>query len=100
VGLQPFRFGEKDRRRRECGEACLIAAEQRGTFNKIKHAKTRGKARAARSRQNMAGAGDIVPDGLGRVTAEEDGAGVANPVSQRISLVEREFEVLGSDSVD
>ena len=65
MGLQPFRFGETDRRWAERGEACRIATEQRGTLDEIKHAEARGKARAARCRQNMVGAAEIVSDGLG-----------------------------------
>ena len=37
-----------------------------------------GEARAARRRQHVVGAGDVIADRLGRIAAEEDGAGIAD----------------------
>ena len=48
----------------------------------------------------MVGTGDIVADRLGGMAAEENRARVANPLGQRISFVERQFEMLGSNPVD
>ena len=39
----------------------------------------------------MVGPGDIIANGLGGVAAEEYRAGMADPLGQRIGLVEREF---------
>ena len=50
----------------------------------------------------MVGAGDIVADRLGRVAAEEDRAGVADLLRQRLGLCHfhRELDMLGRDGVD
>ena len=48
----------------------------------------------------MVGPGDIVADGLGGVAAEEDSTRMANSLGQRIGLVDRQLEVLGSNPVD
>src|SRR5437764_8858134 len=100
MGLQPFRFGKTDRRGCECGEAGLTAAKQRGTLQKIEHPEAGSETSAARSRQDVVWSCDIVPDSLGRVTAEEDSASVANLLGQCIGAVKRKFQVLGSNPVD
>ena len=49
--------------------------------------------------QHVVGAADIVADGLGRVVAEKDRAGVADLRLQRQRIVEHQLDVLGGDAV-
>ena len=47
----------------------------------------------------MRGAGGVVADGDGRVVAEEDRAGVGQPLGQAVGVGGRDVEVLGRDQV-
>ena len=47
----------------------------------------------------MVGPGTVVSEGLWRVTAQENRTGVANVRGQRLWILDREFEMLGSDPV-
>ena len=48
----------------------------------------------------MVGAGDIIADRFGRVAAEEDAAGVAHLIEQRLRVIDGELEVFGGEPVD
>ena len=100
MGIKPFCLSETDRRRGQRRQARSIAADERAALEEVENAEARGEARAARRRQYMVGTGDIVADRLGRMAAEEDRTRVANPLGQRIGVIERQFEMLGRDPVD
>src|SRR5271167_707075 len=76
--VESLGLGETDRRGGKGGEARRVAADERGSLDKVEDAETRGKPRAARGRQHMVGPGDVVADRLGRPAAEKDRAGVTH----------------------
>ena len=61
-----------------------VAFEQRRALHEVEHAEPGGEARRARRRQHVVGAADIVADRLGRMRAEEDRAGVVDPLGERL----------------
>src|SRR5215470_3771225 len=98
--LEAFRPGETDRGRAERCKARRIAADERAALEKIENAKPGGIPRAPSRRQDMVGSGDVIADRFGRMAAEEDRSGMADPLGDRVGLVDREFEVFGGNPVD
>src|SRR5882762_7137239 len=98
--IEPLCRGEADRRRGERGEARSIAADDRAALHEIEDAEAGGETRAARRRQYVVRPGDVIADRLGGVAAEENRAGVVHPGGESVGLLDRQFEMLGSDPVD
>ena len=57
------------------------------------------KRAAARRRQHVVGARDVVADHLRRMRAEEDRAGIADAVGELLRLARRDLQMLGRDAV-
>src|SRR3546814_1199437 len=55
---------------------------------------------AARGRQHVVRAGDIVADRLRRMPAEEDRAGMADAAGERPRLLDGQLQMLRGDAVD
>ena len=100
MGFQPFRVGKTDHSWRKRCQTRGLAAYERAALEEVENAEAGCETRAARRRQYMVGPGDIIANGLWGMAAEEDRAGVVDPLGQRIGLLERELEVLRSDPVD
>ena len=87
VRVEAFGVGE---RRGTAGRASLSASRVQPRivvrFMKSSDAEARGEARRARGRQHVVRAADIVADGFRRVGAEEDRAGVADALGDRLRI--------------
>ncbi len=81
------------------GDGDRRTGQQRRALEEIEHRQAGGKARRARGRQHMVGPGDVIAHRLGRVTAEEDGAGMAHARQQRLGIGDGEFEMFGRKAI-
>ncbi|ENN87541.1 hypothetical protein RHSP_44317 [Rhizobium freirei PRF 81] len=97
--VQPLGIGERDRRRPECTKLLRPEPQDRGALDEVKHRKAGGEACGAGRRQHMVRAADIIADHFRRVSADEDGAGVADTGEQRLGIVDRKLQMLGRDAV-
>ena len=77
-----------------------VELQDRGALHEIEHGEARGEARAARRRQHVVRAADIVADHLGRVAAEKDRAGIADAPRKRFGVVGGDLEMLRREAVD
>ena len=74
-------------------------AGQRGALHEVKDGKAGGEAGGAGGGQDVVRAADIIADGLGRVGAKEDRAGVGDLLRQGVGVGGAEFKVFGGDAV-
>ena len=95
-----FRLAERDGGGAERAQLLRPAFEQRGALHEIEHAEARRKARRARGRQHVVGAGDVIADGFRRMRADEDRAGIADFRHQRLGVVGGDLQMLGRELVD
>src|SRR5579872_1764917 len=86
VRVEPLRLGEADRRRGDGGEARRVATDDRRALHEVENAEPGGEAGAARGRQDMVGARDVIANRLGRVAAEKDRAGMPHPGGQPLGF--------------
>ena len=63
------------------------------------HAQGSCEAGRAAGGQGVVGAGQVVAHGLGRVGAQEDGAGVPDPLRQGFGILHQQFKVLRGEAV-
>ena len=79
--------------------ACVIQRQQGGAFHKVQHRQAGGEARRARCRQHMVGTGDVIAHRFGGVTAQEDGAGMANLGQQRFGIGGGDFQMFRREEI-
>ena len=97
--FEPLGAGQRHGGGRQRGERLGVELQERRALHEVEHAEAGGEAGAARRRQHVVGAGDVVADHLGRVRAEEDGAGIADALAQGFGIGGGDLEVLGGDAV-
>ena len=94
-----FGVGERRRRRPEFRQRVGRAAQDRGALHEIQNAKARREARGTFGRQHMVGAADIVADGLRRIGAEEDCAGVLDAAGQGLRIARCDLNMFGCEAI-
>src|SRR5262245_14172542 len=71
-----------------------------GALYKIRHAQRRKASRRAVPRQDVARAGKIVADNCRRISADEDCAGIVDPVGNVIGFRHEYLDMFRSDVID
>ncbi len=79
--------------------ALRVELQERRALHEVEHAETRGEACAARRRQHVVGAGDVIADHLRRLRTDEYGAGIADALAHGFGVDGGDLEMLGSDAV-
>ena len=96
----PLRTPERDRCRAERPQSVRIAFQDRGSLHEVKHAEARGETGRAGRGQDVVRTAHIIADGLRRVAAEEDRAGIADLGRELLRILRLDFEMLGRQPVD
>ena len=82
-----------------CCEAVAVDVDQARPLEEVVGAEARSPPRRAAGGQDVRRAGGVVADGDRRVVAEEDRAGVGQPLGQAVGVGGRDVQVLGGDQV-
>ena len=99
VRVQSLGVPERNRGRSKSSETICAALQNRGSFQEIERAETGGKPRRTRGWQHMVGTAHIVADGLGRISAQKNGARIMDPFAESFGVRGHDFEVLRSKLV-
>jgi hypothetical protein len=99
MGIEPLGAGERHGRRAKRLQAIGIELEKRGALHKVQHTEAGSKAGAARGRQHVIGAGDVIADHLRRIAPDEDGAGIVYARGECIGVFGGDLQMLGRKAI-